>query len=312
MSSSAIWTAGLMGRTLLGRAGLPVGERNRGVRIAAWPRATLVSVGWEPTEQEIEEKLIELAYVWGDIEEDVEAKASTGDNEANFLSAMLGRAFRVEATFGENGWADPCVFYELLFDVADADAREGARDIGSARLLDELIREKAQPWHTRDYIKIRTVPRSTPVEGQLCRRLGEEHPPKATPTLDDVPVEISGGAVGLVEKDGYKLTPIELPFYDALRETGLTFAVQPWIQGTDRRYRMDFLVFHDGRSVAVELDGHEWHKTKEHRSRDAERDRWFAARKIETLRWTGSQVFADPQGCVSELLNVLRAAPARA
>lgn len=37
------------------------------------------------------------------------------------------------------------------------------------------------------------------------------------------------------------------------------------------------------------LDGHEWHKTKEHRSRDAERDRWFAARKIQTLRWTGSQ-----------------------
>jgi hypothetical protein len=32
-------------------------------------------VRWEPTEQEIEEKLIELAYVWGDIEEGVEAKA---------------------------------------------------------------------------------------------------------------------------------------------------------------------------------------------------------------------------------------------
>jgi very-short-patch-repair endonuclease len=64
--------------------------------------------------------------------------------------------------------------------------------------------------------------------------------------------------IELIEKDGYKLTPIEEPFYNALRDTGLTFAVQPWVQGTDRRYRVDFIVFHEGRSVAVELDGHDW------------------------------------------------------
>lgn len=41
------------------------------VRIVARPRATLsLSVAWEPTEHEIEEKLIELAYTWGDIEEE--------------------------------------------------------------------------------------------------------------------------------------------------------------------------------------------------------------------------------------------------
>jgi hypothetical protein len=40
-------------------------------------------------------------------------------------------------------------------------------------------------------------------------------------------------------------------------------------------------------------------------------DRWFAARKVQTLRWTGSQVNADPQGCVRELLDVLRGAQAR-
>jgi very-short-patch-repair endonuclease len=74
---------------------------------------------------------------------------------------------------------------------------------------------------------------------------------------------------------------------------------------------VDFLVFYGGEVVAVELDGHEYHKTKEQRARDADRDRRFAARKVHTLRWTGSQVYADPQGCVSELLNVLRAAQAR-
>ncbi|MDX6590841.1 MAG: hypothetical protein QOJ13_37 [Gaiellales bacterium] len=70
------------------------------------------------------------------------------------------------------------------------------------------------------------------------------------------------GSVPLTEVDGYQLTPIEVPFYKALRETGLVFAVQPWIQGTDRHYRPDFLVFYDGGAVVVELDGHEYHKTK--------------------------------------------------
>jgi very-short-patch-repair endonuclease len=124
-------------------------------------------------------------------------------------------------------------------------------------------------------------------------------------------VKPEGSAVGLVERDGYWLTPIEVPFYDALRETALLFSVQPWMQTTDRRYRFDFLIHYDGGVLAVELDGHDFHKTKEQRGRDAQRDRWFAARKITTVRFTGSQVYADPQGCVKELLDVLRAAGAR-
>ena len=77
------------------------------------------------------------------------------------------------------------------------------------------------------------------------------------------------------------------------------------MQTTDRRYRFDFLVFYDGGAIAVELDGHDYHKTKEQRGRDAQRDRWFAARKLTTVRFTGSQVYADPEGCVKELLDVL-------
>jgi very-short-patch-repair endonuclease len=280
----------------------------------ARPRANLVAVSWEPTEQQTEEKLIELAYTWGDIEEEIEVTAMQNDApEYSFLAEMIGRAFRVEAQFGKNGWGDPCTFYVLLYDVTEDRARDAARELQSHAFgLVTLIQDRARPWHTRDNLIIKQVPPSMPVEGQICRRLGEKHPARVTPTLEDVPVDIAAGAVELIEKDGYKLTPIEVPFYNALRDTGLTFAVQPRIQGTDRYYRLDFLVFHDGHCVAVELDGHDWHKTKEQRSHDAERDRWFAARKIETLRWTGSQVFADPQGCVSELLNVLRAAPARA
>jgi hypothetical protein len=52
---------------------------------------------------------------------------------------------------------------------------------------------------------------------------------------------------------------------------------------------------YDGGVIAVELDGHDWHKTKEQRGKDASKQNWLAARKITTVRFTGSQVFADPQ-----------------
>ena len=116
----------------------------------------------------------------------------------------------------------------------------------------------------------------------------------------------------LTHKDGYWLTPIEVPFYDALRETGLVFAVQPWIQGVERRYRLDFLIFYDGGMVVVELDGHESHKSKEDRIRDARRDRWFEARDVRTLPWTGAlEVHANAQECVRELLQIVRKMQAR-
>ena len=277
-------------------------------------------VSWEPTEQEVQEKLIELAYTWGDIEEELEVLAARTDFEpddyqARFwdksLPTEVSLAFRVEAQFGENGFGDPCTFFVLYYDVTDNEARATAKRVEGDPTLRRVILNMAHPWHNRDFLLVKQVPRTAPVGGQICRRRLEEHPANPTPSLDDVPSSKPESSVELVERDGYWLTPIEVPFYEALRETGLFFAVQPWVQGTDRRYRLDFLVFYGGSAVAVELDGHDWHKTKEQRGHDAARDRWFAARKVTTLRFTGSQVFADPQGCVSELLNILRAAPAR-
>jgi hypothetical protein len=118
---------------------------------------------------------------------------------------------------------------------------------------------------SRDFLSVRVAPAGTPVTGEICRRLGEKHPKSREPILDDLPNLKPESAVPLVERDGYWLTPIEVPFYDALRETGLFFAVQPRIQWTDRQYRLDFLVFYDGGAVAVELDGHEWHKSRAQR-----------------------------------------------
>jgi very-short-patch-repair endonuclease len=159
--------------------------------------------------------------------------------------------------------------------------------------------------------EVRVVSIGTPAEGQVCGR-PDQPPPKPHIDVSDVPIEKPDSNVPLVQKDGYWLTPIEVPFYDALRDTGLVFAVKPWVQGVESRFRLDFLIFYDGGMVGVELDGHETHKTKEQRAKDARRDRWFAARKVRMLRWTGSEVMRNPQECVRELLEIVRGRQARA
>lgn len=151
--------------------------------------------------------------------------------------------------------------------------------------------------------------RSQDLEGPVR----EEPTPRAA-RADNLPTpssRVRGSAVPQEARGPHSLTPIEAPFYDALAETGLTFSVQPHIQHADRRYRLDFLIYYDGRGVAVELDGHDYHKTKEQRGYDAERDRWLLARGIRVVRFTGSQVYADAEGCVRELLDVIRQSQAR-
>src|SRR5688500_12755894 len=83
---------------------------------------------WEPTETEVEDKLIEMAYVWGDIEERIEQEAADADggplsNEQG-VAWGVGRAFRVEAIYDQNGFGDPCSSYVLLYDVTDKNARK--------------------------------------------------------------------------------------------------------------------------------------------------------------------------------------------
>ena len=61
-------------------------------------------MSWEPTEQEIEEKLIALAYLWGDIEESTEDIPFTPAHEARTkLAEPIRKAFRVEVVFDYNG-----------------------------------------------------------------------------------------------------------------------------------------------------------------------------------------------------------------
>lgn len=80
-------------------------------------------------------------------------------------------------------------------------------------------------------------------------------------------------------------------------------------------YRADFLI-HDcsmpldlaaPRLMVVECDGHDFHeRTKEQARRDKQRDRFFQSRGLKVLRFTGSEIFADPRAVADEILGELQ------
>lgn len=71
-------------------------------------------------------------------------------------------------------------------------------------------------------------------------------------------------------------------------------------------YRADFALWFCSSMkpvrMAVECDGHAFHeKTKEQAQRDKARDRYFVSRGWPVMRFTGSEIHADPAKCASEV-----------
>lgn len=129
----------------------------------------------------------------------------------------------------------------------------------------------------------------------------DEPAPPAGPTTED--------GTPLLERDGYELTPIEAKFYDELRETGLTFSVQTTLHSAGEKKRPDFLIYTNEGTVAVEVDGHQHHHTRDQRTADAQRERWLKARGFDFWRFTGTEVTADAQQCVRDLREYIERGP---
>ena len=80
------------------------------------------------------------------------------------------------------------------------------------------------------------------------------------------------------------------------------------------RYTVDFLI-HDcslplaiapPRWMVVECDGHDFHeRTKDQARHDKRRDRYFQSLGGKVLRFTGSEIWADPQKCAEEVFSQL-------
>lgn len=77
----------------------------------------------------------------------------------------------------------------------------------------------------------------------------------------------------------------------------------------NRTFRLDFAIFtYWGEKIAVEVDGHEFHeKTKEQAARDKSRDRELITSGWTVVRFTGSEIWKDPEGCVGQIDRVCSA-----
>ena len=84
---------------------------------------------------------------------------------------------------------------------------------------------------------------------------------------------------------------------------------QPQLTLSGRRIRPDFVVLDRGVKVVVECDGHEFHeRTKEQAENDKSRDRLLSSRGWKVLRFTGSEIYRDPVGCVNEIEGIIEEA----
>jgi very-short-patch-repair endonuclease len=83
-------------------------------------------------------------------------------------------------------------------------------------------------------------------------------------------------------------------------------------------YRVDFLLYGisamcEDKSkwlkvgLIVECDGHDFHeKTKAQATRDKKRDRELTSRGFTVMRFTGSEIWRNPRGCVREAVSYIK------
>lgn len=93
-------------------------------------------------------------------------------------------------------------------------------------------------------------------------------------------------------------SPIEEALYLALRKLGMQ--VRPQVE--IGRYRADFVV---GEDLVVECDGHDWHSSREQRTKDAGRDRAIMAAGYRVARFTGTEIHADAARCARDVARLV-------
>jgi hypothetical protein len=96
-------------------------------------------------------------------------------------------------------------------------------------------------------------------------------------------------------------SPAEVRFY--LFSLGRIPNLMPQVE--IGKYRVDFALVE--RKIVIEIDGHDYHKTREQRTRDAQRERYLQLNGWRVIRFTGSEIYKDPSGCVAEVAKLLDA-----
>ncbi len=110
-------------------------------------------------------------------------------------------------------------------------------------------------------------------------------------------------------------SPIESTFTEAAADLAEKIQREHWFGDSQKhhRFRVDFLL-KDARLI-IELDGHEYHSTKEQIARDMQRQRYLARAGYIVLRFTGREIHQSADQCVAIVREtyreILQRAPAK-
>jgi very-short-patch-repair endonuclease len=72
------------------------------------------------------------------------------------------------------------------------------------------------------------------------------------------------------------------------------------------RYRLDFALVGNGFKIAIEIDGHDSHKSKLQRMSDYQRERRLKKLGWRFIRFTGSDIYRYVQECVADVSIIAR------
>lgn len=94
------------------------------------------------------------------------------------------------------------------------------------------------------------------------------------------------------------MNEIEQKFYDAFVEWDGNESKNIIEQVPVGIYVADFVIYPNAfLPTIIEIDGHEWHKTKEQRFLDYQKERFFMSMGYLVIRFMGSEVFVDAEKC---------------
>jgi very-short-patch-repair endonuclease len=95
-------------------------------------------------------------------------------------------------------------------------------------------------------------------------------------------------------------SPIETKFLTEIRKHPALVSFKPNVKVLSDRYRVDFA--DAPRRLAVELDGYEFHSSKEAFTNDRRRHRHLELAGWRVIRFSGAEINADVEACVSDFI----------
>jgi len=106
----------------------------------------------------------------------------------------------------------------------------------------------------------------------------------------------------LETKTGLCDSPAEIKFCEAFESLYSFYLNESLVaQYPVGRFRLDFALPYAG--IGVEIDGREFHSNPEQRANDRERQEWIENKGWCILRFTGSEVHRDAEGCAMEVIR---------